>query len=259
MNRTIDMHTGLESVTVGYDRRPVLTNLDLVVPAGIVGLLGANGAGKTTLLRMLATQLRPEAGEVRVAGHRLTDRRAVRAARRQIGYLPQAWGYHRSFTARDFVAYCGALRGIPNGTLLSDTDAALASVDLTGSADVLLRKLSGGQRQRAGIASAIVGEPEVVLLDEPTVGLDPEQRMDFRRTMVRLAEQIGGTVLLSTHLVEDVAQMATHVAVIDNGTVCFTGTPAELAARGDDDSRGDTPMERGYLAVRGHANRAAAS
>lgn len=248
------MTTGCESVTVGYGRRPVLKDLTVSIPTGVVGLLGANGAGKTTMLRLLATQLRPESGLVRVAGHRLDNRRAVRAARRRLGFLPQDWGYHRSFTARDFVAYCGAMRGIPSRELTDETAAALSSVDLQERADIPMRKLSGGQRQRAGIASAVVGGPAVVLLDEPTVGLDPEQRVGFRRLVTRLAERIGGTILLSTHLVEDVAHMAAHVVVIDNGAVCFAGTPDGLAAAADGDADGDTPLERGYLAVRAKAS-----
>ncbi|HIW63505.1 MAG TPA: ATP-binding cassette domain-containing protein [Candidatus Stackebrandtia excrementipullorum] len=253
------MLTALESVTVGYDRRPVLNDLSLSIPGGIVGLLGANGAGKTTLLRLLATQLRPVSGRVTVAGHRLVNRRAVRAARRELGFLPQSWGCHRSFTARDFVIYCGALRGIRSRALTGEADTALASVDLHDIADVQLRKLSGGQRQRAGIAATIVGKPSVVLLDEPTVGLDPEQRMEFRRLMVRLCEEIGATILLSTHLVEDITQMASHVAVIEAGDVCFTGTPHELASHGGSASDIDTPMERGYLAVRGRVKETTAS
>ncbi|MFD0557896.1 ABC-type multidrug transport system ATPase subunit [Stackebrandtia endophytica] len=245
------MRTGLESVSVGYDRRPVLKNIDVSIPTGVVGLLGANGAGKTTLLRLLATQLSPHSGSVYLAGRRLTDRRAIRAARGEVGFLPQSWGYYRGFSVRDFVGYCAALRGLRSRAIPAEVDYAIASVDLSGSAGTLMRKLSGGQRQRAGIAATIVGRPPVVLLDEPTVGLDPEQRLEFRRLLVRLAEETGGTVLLSTHLVEDIAQIAAHVIVIDDGHVCFTGTTTELADLGEIDPRGDTPIESGYLVARG--------
>ena len=113
-----------------------------------------------------------------------------------------------------------------------------------------MRHLSGGMLRRAGIASAIVGDPPLVLLDEPTVGLDPEQRLDFRELIGSLAARTGGTIVLSTHLVEDIAALNQHVIVMESGEVRFTGTAAELADRGSPNHRGDTPMERGYVAVR---------
>ncbi len=244
------MMMSLAGVTFGYGGEPLLSSLDLDIPHGIVGLLGANGAGKTTLLKILATVLKPQAGTITVAGRELTDFAAVRSARGEIGYLPQDFGYFRGFSVLDFVSYCGWLRGVSSDRLAESTTQAVDAVNLSHCADTRMRKLSGGMLRRAGIASAIVGDPPVVLLDEPTVGLDPEQRLDFRELIGSLSTRTGGCIVLSTHLVEDIAALDEHVVVLDGGEVCFSGRAAELAENSSDDHRGDTPIERGYVAVR---------
>lgn len=244
------MTTRFSGVTFGYGRSsPVLASVDLDIPAGVVGLLGANGAGKTTLLKLLATIVRPSQGHITIAGQQLTGS-TLRSVRRQIGYLPQDFGYFRGFSVKEFVSYCGWLRGLPSSELPALTTKAIEAVGLSSRARDKMRKLSGGMLRRAGIASAIVGDPPLVLLDEPTVGLDPEQRLDFRELIGSLAGRTGGSIVLSTHLVEDVAALGQHVIVLESGEVCFTGSATELAERGGENHRGDTPIERGYVAVR---------
>ncbi|GAA1899301.1 ABC transporter ATP-binding protein [Streptomyces sodiiphilus] len=230
----------------GYGRDPVISGLDLRVGPGAFGLLGPNGAGKSTLLRTLATASPPVRGELRVRGELVDSERSARRARRHIGYLPQDFGYFPHYTVREFVRYCAWLREVPRGEAGAATEDALGRVGLEGRAGSRMRTLSGGMLRRAGIAAAVVGGPELVLLDEPTVGLDPAQRLEFRELVRSLA---GAAVVLSTHLVEDVAAVCDRVAVLAEGRVRFEGTPGELAACAVAGAPGDSALERGYMTV----------
>ena len=216
-----------------FGRTVALAGASLELEPGITGLLGPNGAGKTTLMRMLATVLAPDAGRVRifsldpgVASERL-------AIRRRLGYMPQEPGFHRHFTAFEFVDYVAILKEL---TERRSRHAEVRRVlDVVGLADVSQRKvraLSGGMRRRVALAQAFLGDPDFLVLDEPTAGLDPEQRLRFRELVSELAR--GRIVLLSTHQTEDVAALCRHVVVLDGGSTCFSGTPRELAevARG---------------------------
>ena len=156
-------------------------------------------------------------------------------------------GYYPGFTVSEFVEYFALLKEVPSGRVTAAVAAALDRVDLTGQAKLKLRTLSGGMLRRAGIAQAIVNEPQLLLLDEPTAGLDPEQRVAFRALLRDLGR--AATVVVSTHLVEDVGAACTEVALMDEGKIVFHGTPAELAAQGAGHSVGDAPLERGYSAV----------
>ncbi|GAA4020137.1 ABC transporter ATP-binding protein [Allokutzneria multivorans] len=231
----------------GYRRRQVIKGLTLSFGTGVHGLLGPNGAGKTTLMRMLATVNRPDSGTLTVLGDPLSSEAGLRSVRRRIGYLPQAFGFYPRFTVREFVEYFAWLKEVPRGRLSDAVDRAIERVGLGERADDRLKTLSGGMLRRVGIAQAIVNDPEVLLLDEPTAGLDPEQRMDFRV----LLRDIGrdNCVITSTHLIEDVAAACTAVTLIDSGQSVFQGTPAQLIAAGDPDCDGDTPVERGYTSV----------
>jgi ABC-2 type transport system ATP-binding protein len=206
------------------------------------GLLGPNGAGKTTLMRVLATVARPDHGVVRLLG---TD--DLRAVRRQLGYLPQTFGFYPRFTAREFVEYFAWLKEVPPHRIPVAVDRALERVGLLDRADDRMKALSGGMQRRVGIAQAIVNDPRLLLLDEPTAGLDPEQRVDFRALLRELG--VDTCVLVSTHLVEDVAMACERVSLVDGGRLVFTGTPERLAAAGGDDDVGDSAIERGYTAV----------
>ncbi|MFY1676605.1 ATP-binding cassette domain-containing protein [Streptomyces sp. WMMC905] len=234
---------------LGYRRRKVVQGLGLRLEAGAFGLLGPNGAGKSTLLRALATVSRPAAGEIRVLGEEITSARKLRAARRRIGYLPQSFAYPPEFTVVDFVRHCAWLREVPRGRIEEAADEAIARADLVDRRRTTLRNLSGGMLRRAGIAQAIVDRPALVILDEPTTGLDPHQRVRFRALIRELAEE--SCVLLSTHLVEDVAHTCSRLGVLRDGGLRFTGPPDELEALAEPDAPGDTPLERGYATALG--------
>jgi ABC-type multidrug transport system ATPase subunit len=214
----------------------------------VFGLLGPNGAGKTTLLRMMATVIPPSSGTLRLLGRDPGGYGPRREIRRRLGYLPQNLGYYPGFTVADFVEYFALLKDMPPRQVPRAVAAAIEHVGLGDRARVRLRTLSGGMLRRAGIAQAIVNEPELLLLDEPTAGLDPEQRMAFRGLLRDLGQR--ATVVVSTHLVEDVGAACTEVSLMEAGRLVFHGTPAELIGRGEgSDAAGDAPLERGYSAV----------
>jgi ABC-2 type transport system ATP-binding protein len=220
-------HVRTDGVWKRYGGVAALADLDLELGPGITGLLGPNGAGKTTLIRILATLLAPSAGEVRVNGWRAGSPGDRVEIRRRLGYLPQDLGLYPRFTVFEFVDYLAILKELEDpAERHRRVRAALAAVELDDLARRRIRTLSGGMRRRVGIAQAIVADPQLLLLDEPTTGLDPEQRMRFRQLIAGLGEH--RTVVLSTHLVEDVAAVCTQVVVLWQGRARFTGTPSEL-------------------------------
>jgi ABC-2 type transport system ATP-binding protein len=237
-----------EELRVRAGRRLAVDGLDLALSKGVHGLLGPNGAGKTTLMRALATVLRPAGGTLSLLGERVNGRIDLRAVRRQIGYLPQEFGYYRRFTVREFVEYLAWLKEMPGEEVPGAVQRAIDRVGLSDRADHKLKTLSGGMRRRVGIAQAIVNDPEILLLDEPTAGLDPDQRLQFRALLRELA---GDTcVLVATHLVEDVAAACTDVILMDEGKLVFQGVPTDLAAAaGEGEGEGDSPTERGYSEI----------
>jgi ABC-2 type transport system ATP-binding protein len=244
------------SISQCYGRRRILDGLDLDIDEGVVGLLGPNGAGKTTLLSILCTLRPPASGSLRIFGVEATHLAERQRLRRRIGFLPQAFGYYPSFSAQEFVEYAGWLRGVDED-IEEGARVALEHVDLVERAHDRLKNLSGGMLRRVGIATAIVGDPDLVILDEPTVGLDPEQRVQLRTVIRDIARR--GTVLLSTHLVDDVSSTCDQVIVLFDGRIVFQGTPEGLAASGDTANVGDTAIERGYTAIIGDARRRASA
>lgn len=230
-------------LTQRYGRVTALDSVSLTVAAGgVVGLLGPNGAGKSTLIRTVATLMPAKSGAVSVLGHPLTSRAGVRAVRSALGYLPQGFTADETMSAADFVGYQLWLRGTERGQIGPAVTQALARCDLGGSAHTRLSRLSGGMRQRVGIAAAIAGEPPLIVLDEPTVGLDPAQRSSFRE-MVRALNH--SSVLLSTHLVEDVVSLCNQVIVVNEGRIAYSGTPQVLSANGESIDA----VERAYLGL----------
>jgi ABC-type multidrug transport system ATPase subunit len=196
---------------------------------------------------MLATVLPPSSGQIRLLERdpgRTADRREIR---RRLGYLPQNLGYYPAFTVVEFVEYFALLKEMPPNRVPKAVAAAVERVDLGPKAKARLRTLSGGMLRRVGIAQAIVNDPELLLFDEPTAGLDPEQRVAFRTLMRDLGQT--ATLVVSTHLVEDVGAACSEVALMAEGRVVFRGTPEELVARGEGHDVGDSPLERGYSAV----------
>ncbi|MFC9427432.1 ABC transporter ATP-binding protein [Streptomyces sp. NPDC056987] len=228
-------------------RKTAVDGLDLELGTGVHGLLGPNGAGKTTLIRALATVLRPAAGALELLGAPATDPGRRRELRRRIGYLPQQFGYYKRFTVREFVEYMAWLKEVPARDIPGAVQRAVERVGLADRADHRMKSLSGGMVRRVGIAQAIVNDPAVLLLDEPTVGLDPAQRLRFRELLVRIGEE--SCVVVSTHLVEDVAVACTDVVLMADGRLVFRGTPDELAGAGGAEHAGDSPIERGYTAL----------
>ncbi|MCR6487243.1 ABC transporter ATP-binding protein [Amycolatopsis sp. OK19-0408] len=226
-------------------RKMAVDGLDLSLGKGVHGLLGPNGAGKTTLIRALATVLRPASGTLTLLGGA-----GQRALRRRIGYLPQNFGYYKRFTVREFVEYMAWLKEMAKADIPGAVQRAVERVGLADRADDRMKTLSGGMVRRVGIAQAIVNDPDILLLDEPTAGLDPAQRVRFRELVQELGHD--SCVLISTHLVEDVATACTDVVLFAEGKLVFQGSPDALAAAGTPEHVGDSPIERGYSALLNH-------
>ncbi|MFD7088786.1 ATP-binding cassette domain-containing protein [Streptomyces sp. NPDC059896] len=225
------MNITTEQLTKVYrGGRRALDAVDLHVDSGTVGLLGANGAGKTTLLRILTGVLRPTSGRVTVAGHDLSTTAGLTAAKRALGYLPQELSLYPDLTAREFLDYIAVLKGIHDKRERRRQVAErLAEVGLEDRASERLAGHSGGMRRRIGIAQALLGDPSVLIVDEPTTGLDPHERMRFRALLAGLGG--GRTVLLSTHILDDVAQTCSEVAVLASGRLVFHDTTAALISQ----------------------------
>ncbi|WP_326563734.1 ABC transporter ATP-binding protein [Micromonospora peucetia] len=257
MTRTVDAaevatttyawQVAADGLCVRAGRRMAVQGLDLRLGVGVHGLLGPNGAGKTTLIRALATVVSPAAGELRLLGRSAAGPGGLREVRRALGYLPQHLGYYPRFTVREFVEYMAWLKEMPRREIPGAVQHAIDRVGLTDRADARLKTLSGGMLRRTGIAQAIVNSPELLLLDEPTVGLDPEQRVAFRELLRDLGAD--ACVLVSTHLVEDVVAACGAVVLIHDGRLAWQGTPQELTAEGGAGDAGDSPAERGYTAL----------
>ena len=218
MTPTVSL-TGVEK---SYGRTRAVAGVDLAVEPGIVGLLGPNGAGKTTLMRMLATVLAPDGGRVRLLGHDPADAGGRLAIRRRLGYVPQEPGYHRNFTAFEFVDYVAILKEMTDRRARHDEVRRV--LELVGLADVSgkrIKALSGGMRRRVALAQALLGAPDLLVLDEPTAGLDPEQRLRFREVVSAVATD--ATVVLSTHQTEDVSAVCQRVVVCTRAASTTTG------------------------------------
>jgi ABC-type multidrug transport system ATPase subunit len=242
------MNVEISDLTRRFGRTQAVAGVNLETGPGVFGLLGPNGAGKTSLLRMLATVIPPSSGRLRLLGRDPGAYGPRKEIRRRLGYLPQNLGYYPGFTVVEFVEYFALLKDMPAGRVPGAVATAVERVDLGDKARAKLRALSGGMLRRVGIAQAIVNQPELLLLDEPTAGLDPEQRVAFRALLRDLGQR--ATVIVSTHLVEDVGAACTQVALMDQGRIVFHGTPDELTARAEGTAAaGDAPLERGYSAV----------
>ncbi|EFB75036.1 ABC transporter ATP-binding protein [Subdoligranulum variabile] len=219
-----------EHLTKRYGSFAAVRDVSLTLGSGVYGLLGANGAGKTTLMRMLCGILDPTEGTVRCDGAEIT--RLGEDYRALLGYLPQDFGCYPDFTGAEFLRYIAALKGLTRAETRRRTAQLLEQVGLADAGRKKLRAYSGGMRQRLGIAQAMLNDPEILILDEPTAGLDPRERVRFRNLIADYAK--GRTVLLSTHIVSDVEAIADRILLMKNGAIADEGTVAELAqnARG---------------------------
>lgn len=218
------MEINIQNVTMTYPNgKQALKGLTLDMHSPcMIGLLGPNGAGKSTLMKLLTAALMPASGTIKVDGRPLA--KSERLLKSQLGYLPQDFGLFDELTVREFLDYMTALKGIHNPkTAIREV---ISAVNLQEKEKSKIRTLSGGQRQRVGIAQALLGEPQLLIFDEPTVGLDPEERIHFRNLFSQMAQ--NRLVLLSTHIIEDVQSVCDRLIVINQGRILFTGTPSQL-------------------------------
>jgi ABC-type multidrug transport system ATPase subunit len=219
------LELSIEGVSKSYPGRGLaLDGFSLRLGPGVVGLLGPNGAGKSTLMRILATLTRPSAGTVLWNG--VDVARNPDALRSVLGYLPQDFGVYPHLSAVEFLGYLAALKGLSPPKARLRIDELLNALNLWDARDVPLGEYSGGMRQRVGIAQALLNDPELLIIDEPTVGLDPEERVRFRNLVAELAGQ--RIVLLSTHIVSDVEATAARIAILHRGRLVAEGTPETL-------------------------------
>jgi ABC-2 type transport system ATP-binding protein len=209
-----------------------LENVSLTIPCGMYGLLGPNGAGKSTLMRTIATLQEPDSGTIRLGD--LDGLRQKEEVRRMLGYLPQDFGVYPRISAQDMLSYIALLKGVADTKERKDlVDAMLRRCNLYDVRKKSLTGFSGGMRQRFGIAQALLGNPKLLIVDEPTAGLDPGERNRFYNLLAEIGEQV--IVILSTHIVEDVMDLCTNMAIIHEGRVLYQGRPdaaiAELQGR----------------------------
>ncbi|MBI4552108.1 MAG: ABC transporter ATP-binding protein [Candidatus Latescibacteria bacterium] len=201
-----------------------LRDVSLDIGTGMFGLLGPNGAGKTTLMKILATLETPSAGQVLVNGTDINTQRA--AVRQTLGYLPQFFGVYPQLSGTEFLAYIAALNDIPRKRRRAAVQEALERVGLAEVGDRKVRTYSGGMVRRLGIAQAVIGDPKLLIVDEPTVGLDPEERIRFRNLLANISR--NKAIILSTHIVGDISSTCEDLALLSHGQVVFHGDPARL-------------------------------
>lgn len=218
------MKLEIRHVTKRYRDKMAAADVSLTLTPGVWGLLGANGAGKTTLMRMLAGILRPTEGQILCDGVEIGALGA--AYREKLGYLPQEFGFYPEFTVQDYLEYMAALKGLPRAEAARQIDALLERVSLAEVRRKKIVKLSGGMKRRVGIAQALLNDPEILILDEPTAGLDPGERVRFRNLLSEFAQD--RIVLISTHIVSDVEYIAAENAVMKDGKIIAVDTTEGL-------------------------------
>lgn len=221
------MELVLDRLTRQFGARIAVDRVSATLTPGVWGLLGANGAGKTTLMRMVCGVLRPTSGQILLDGRDVQELGSAYRAR--LGYLPQDFGYYPDFTAMDFMLYIAALKGLARREARAHCADLLATVGLEGRERAKIKTFSGGMKQRLGIAQAVIGDPGILVLDEPTAGLDPKERVRFRNLIAGFAQ--NKIVLLSTHIVSDVEYVADQILVMRAGAFTMRGAPADVVRR----------------------------
>ena len=206
--------------------RHALKDVNLVIPSGMFGLLGPNGAGKSTLMRILVAQMEPTSGKIDIYGHDIMRER--KAVRRVLGYLPQDFRFFAKYKTYEYLDYAARLSGFTRARQRREAvDAMLEEVGLFDVRERYASKLSGGMKRRLGIAQALIHNPKVIIVDEPTTGLDPEERIRFRNLLSKVSEH-DVTVILSTHIVGDISSTCNRMALLNQGEVAFYGSPEEM-------------------------------
>lgn len=214
-------------------------NLTLASPS-LIGLVGPNGAGKSTLMKLLTASLLPNSGEILIDGLPLLKQEKV--LKSSLGYLPQEFGLFEDLTTVQFLDYMAALKGLDVKTAKQEIDRVIALTHLEEKQKAKIRTLSGGQKQRVGIAQSLLGDPKLLIFDEPTVGLDPAERFSFRNLFADTAK--SRLVILSTHIIEDVQSACDHIVVLNGGEILYAGTPEALMT-----AKGTASLETAYMAL----------
>ncbi|MBO4291335.1 MAG: ABC transporter ATP-binding protein [Lachnospiraceae bacterium] len=215
------MELKVDGLTKKYDDKTAVDGISFSLHRGVTGLLGANGAGKTTLIKMMCGILMPSSGEITYDGYSVRSEEY----RNVLGFLPQDFGYYPEFTGREFLMYIAALKGLGRKAAKARCDEVLELVSLADMANVKMKKYSGGMKQRMGIAQTLINRPEILVLDEPTVGLDPKERVRFRNLIQELGRE--SIVLLSTHIVSDIEHIADRILMMQSGRIIRDGAWTE--------------------------------
>ena len=220
------MELTIQNLTKEFGTLHAVDNVNFIMTNGVYGLLGVNGAGKTTLMRMLTTLIKPTSGEI------LWDGQDVYAMdgqyRKLLGYLPQDFGYYPDFSIYDYLMYIASIKGIRPAVAKERVKLLLKQVGLVRARHKKMKTLSGGMKRRAGIAQAMLNDPKILILDEPTAGLDPSERIRFRNLISELSED--RIVLLSTHIVSDIEYIANEILLMKDGCITMSGTAEEIVA-----------------------------
>lgn len=216
------MELVLDRVSKQYSNKIAVDRLEVTLEPGVIGLLGANGAGKTTLMRMVCGILKPTSGTISFNTDEGTLDSSEEMYRDVLGYLPQDFGYYPNFTGKSFLMYMAALKGIDKKAAKRKCDELLKIVNLEQAANKKIKTYSGGMKQRLGIAQAVLNNPKILILDEPTAGLDPKERVRFRNLIAELGKD--SIVILSTHIVSDVEHIADRILMMKDGQFIFDGT-----------------------------------
>lgn len=216
------MELVIDRLSKQYNNKIAVDRISLKLQSGVVGLLGANGAGKTTLMRMICGILKPTGGTISFNGLDVSEE----MFRDALGYLPQDFGYYPNFTGKEFLLYMAALKGIDKKAALEKCNNLLSTVGLEQAANKKIKTYSGGMKQRLGIAQAVLNNPKILILDEPTAGLDPKERVRFRNLIAELGKD--AIVILSTHIVSDVEHIADRILLMKDGQLIFDGTLDEV-------------------------------
>lgn len=213
----------IKQLSKNFGKKQALSNVDLTIKQGMFGLLGPNGAGKTTLMKVLTTLLKKSSGEVTICGVPIENRKQIRS---MIGYLPQDFSMYGNMSAYEALDYLAVLSGMEKTERKKKVPEMLEKVNLEHQQKTKVKAMSGGMRRRLGIAQAMIHDPKVIVVDEPTAGLDPEERVRFRNLLCEMARE--RIVILSTHIVGDIEATCENIAVLNEGQILFRGTVAEL-------------------------------
>lgn len=222
------MEIVIRNLSKNYGKKTALQNVSVTIPSGMYGLLGRNGAGKTSLMRILATLSVPTGGEIRMNGIPIKETHKIREI---VGYLPQDFSFYRNMSVYRAMDYLGLLSNIPDKIRRERISTLLEQVNLKERAGTKVKALSGGMKQRLGIAQALLHDPQILIVDEPTAGLDPEERIRFRNLLSEFAED--RIVILSTHISSDVESSCEHIGVLDDGRMIWNGATEKLVRQAE--------------------------